>query len=125
MQLAIAQEEYDHFKSEANRTLEQQKTVNPLEGMEIDQGNGRKMVLYDPACGGCSYLVMAEGETAGDLFGRRLADGPARITIEDVNFDPESGAFDAAIKAPPEFEGQKIELGMKFEKDFSGVAEAK
>jgi hypothetical protein len=97
MSLAIAQEEYDHFKSEANRTLEQQKTVNPLEGMEIDQGNGRKMVLYDPECGGCSYLVMAEGESAGDLFGRRLAEGPTRITIGDVDFDPESGAFNAAI----------------------------
>lgn len=97
MALAMAQEEYDHFKSEANRTLEQQKTVNPLEGMEIDQGNGRKMVLYDPACGGCSYLVMAEGETAGDLFGRRLADGPARITINVNNFDPESGELAAEI----------------------------
>ena len=42
MQLAIAKEEYDHFKYEVNRSIEQQKTVNPLEGMEIDQGDGRK-----------------------------------------------------------------------------------
>jgi len=91
----MAQEEYDHFKSEANRTIEQQKTVNPLEGMEIDQGNGRKMVLYDPACGGCSYLVMAEGETAGDLFGRRLA--ADRIPINIGEFNPESGELKAEI----------------------------
>jgi len=131
--LAFAREEYDYCKAAAERTVEDQKgfvppepDVNPLEGMEIAQPGGRKMVLYDPSCGGCSYLLMAEGETAAALFGRRLANDDRRVILENVDFDPDTGDFQAAIKAPEGVEaGAVMELGMKFTPDFAGVAEAK